>query len=223
MDIRGAQRHQVDEPTLYNSTSPCKSDIAANLRDFRKEICDAISSIDQELAGLLIQKGIVVNESELESKPQQKRVDFVIERVETRGGEAFNDLLWCLDQTGKSNIGHRYATALLRNEYSLDMLIEILTSSVLQQRYQELEVMKLTRCLRAQALIPYLIKNQLTTDTEAEELTRTTQKKGAVKLLGMLQQKGPLAHLYLTMALIDAKSESPLHGEILEKVLLCYS
>lgn len=221
MDIRGAHCHQVDELTLYNSTNPSKSDLAANLRDYRKEICGAISSIDPELAGFLIQKQIVINESELESKPQQKRVDFILDRVETRGGEAFNDLLWCLDQTGKSNVGHRYAAALLRNEYSLAMLSEILTSTVLQRRYQDEKVMIMTRSLHVQALVPYLIKNKLTTDdAEVEQLTRTTQQKGALKLLRMLKQKGPLAHLYLTKALIDAKDENPLHQDILRKILL---
>ena len=218
MDIRGAQCHQIDK---YNPTNPCKSDIASNLRDCRKEICDAISSIDPELAGLLVRKGIATNESELESKPQQKRLDFVLERVESQGTNAFSDLLWCLDQTGKSNIGHRYAAALLRKECSLIMLSEILTSTKLKQRYQQPEVMEMMRGLQVKHLEPYLIKNKLVTESEVEQLTQTTQKRGALKLLWMLKQKGPLAHLYLTKALIDARGKNPLHEDILEKVLLC--
>jgi hypothetical protein len=158
------------------------------------------------------------------SKSQQKArkgVDYVLERVETRGGEAFNDLLWCLDQTGKSNIGHRYAAALLRKEYSLDMLRDILTSMKLRQRYQEPKVMKLTRTLQVEYLVPYLMKNQLVTENEVEELlTQPTQKKGALKLLRMVKEKGPLAHLYLTKALIDAKEENDLHKDILKGTLL---
>lgn len=220
MDVRGTHCHQLDKDSLYNSTTPRKGDIAGNLRDYREEICGAISSIDQELAGLLIQKGIVINESELESKPQKEGVEFVLERVETQGGEAFCDLLWCLDQTGKSNVGHRYAAAVLRNKYSLDMLSEIFTSMELQRRYQDFKVMRLTRGLCVQTLVPYLMKNKLITDDkEVEQLTQITQQKGALKLLRMLKQKGPLAHLYLTKALIEAKGKSPLHEEILEKVL----
>ena len=218
MDVCGAQCNYNDEPTLNNSTSTCKTDLAANLRDYWKEICGAISLIDPELAGLLVHKGILTNESEFESK---KRVESVLKRVETQGTNAFSDLLWCLDQTGKSNIGHRYAAALLRKECSLIMLSEILTSTELQQKYQEPEVMEMTRCLEVKHLVPSLIKNKLITENEVEQLTRTTQKKGALKLLWMLSQKGPLAHLYLTKALIDAKGKNPLHGEILKKVLLC--
>jgi hypothetical protein len=220
MAIRGAQCHQLNE----DSTNPCKNDIAANLRDYREEICGAIGSVDPELAGLLVQKGtITTDESELVSKSQQKArkgVDYVLERVETRGGEAFNDLLWCLDQTGKSNIGHRYAAALLRKECSLDMLRDILTSTKLRQKYQEPKVMKLTRSLQVKQLIPYLMKNQLVTENEVEELTHLTRMKGVLRLLRMLDQKGPLAHLYLTMALIDAKDNSHLHEEILKETLL---
>ena len=161
MDICGAHCHQLDEVSLHNSsTTPCKIGIAGNLRDHRKEICGAISSIDPELAGLLVQKGIIMNETELESKPQQKGVDFILERVETQGGSAFCDLLWCLDQTGKANIGHRYTAALLRNEYSLEMLSEILTSTELQQRYQEPQVMTLTRGLQVKDLVPYLVNSE---------------------------------------------------------------
>ena len=198
----------------------CGLDVAANLRDHRKEICDAIGSIDQELVELLRQKGILNNKTEIEGVPQQNVVDFVLERVESHGDKAFSDLLWCLDQTGKSNIGHRYAAALLRNEYSLEMISEVLTSTVLQRRYQELEVRKMTRDLRVQTLSPYLIKNKLLTETEVEQLTQLTQRKGALKLLNMMQCKGPLAHLYLTMALVDAKDKNPLHKDILAKVLL---
>ena len=158
--------------------------------------------------------------TEIEGLPQQNAVDFVLERVASRGDKVFLDLLWCLDQTGKSNIGHRYAAALLRNEYSLEMISEILTSTVLQRRYQELEVRIMTRDLHVQALSPYLIKNKLLTETEVEQLTQLTQRKGALKLLNMMQCKGPLAHLYLTMALVDAKDKNPLHKDILAKVLL---
>ena len=88
MDIRGAQCHY--------SSSPCKNDIAANLRDYRDEICDAIRSVDPELAGLLVQKGIITNESELESASKSREarngVDFVLERVESRSGEAFSGI-----------------------------------------------------------------------------------------------------------------------------------
>ena len=211
----------------YNATNPYKNDIAANLRDYREEICDAIRSVDPELAGLLVQKGIITNESELEpaSKSQEKArngVDFVLERVESRGGEAFSDLLWCLDQTGKSNIGHRYAAALLRKECSLEMLGDILASAKLQQRYQEPKVMKLTRSLQVNHLVPYLMKHKLVTENEVEELTQLTQMRAVLRLLKMLKQKGPLAHLYLTKALIDAKltDKNHLYEEILEETLL---
>ena len=159
MDIHGGQCHQFSGDCSCNATSLCKNDIAANLTDYRKEICGAIRSVDPELAGLLVQKGIITNESELASKPQQKGVDFIIERVKTRGGEAFSDLLWCLDQTGKSNIGHRYAAALLRKECSLEMLGEILASVKLQQRYEEQKVKELTRSLQVNHLVPYLMKH----------------------------------------------------------------
>ena len=92
--------------------------------------------------------------------------------------------------------------------------------TVLQRRYQELEVRIMMRDLRVQTLSPYLIKNKLLTETEVEQLTQLTQQKGALKLLKMMQCKGPLAHLYLTMALVDAKDENPLHKDILAKVLL---
>lgn len=222
IDLRGAECRSLNEDPLYYSqtTDPCQSDIADNLKDCRPEIRGAISSIDPELAGLLVQKGIVTNESELESKPQQKRVDFVLERVETRGGDTFNDLLWCLDQTGKSNIGHRYAAALLRKQCSLIMLSEILTSTKLQRRYQEPEIMELTRSLQVKHLVPFLIKNKLVVENEVEQLTQLTQRKSALKLIWMLKHKGPLSHLYLTKALIDAKDENPLHEEILRGILL---
>ena len=199
---------------------PTPSDIATNLEDHRKEVCDAIGSIDQELATLLKQKRIITDESDLDSESQQKDVAFVLEKVESRGGEAFFDLLWCLDQTGRANIGHRYATALLRDEYSLDMLSEIITSTVLQQRYQESEVRKKTWKLSLKDLVPHLIANQFITNAEAEKLSEETQLKGVSKLMGMLKRKGPLSHLYLTMALIGAKQANPLHKEILEKVLV---
>ena len=208
MDIHGGQCHQFSGDCSCNAKNPCKNDIAANLKDYRDKIRDAIRSIDPELAGLLVQKGIITNESEAASKSQEKArngVDFVLERVQTRGSEAFSDLLWCLDQTGKSNIGHRYAAALLRKKCSLEMLGEILASAKLQQRYQEPKVMKLTRSLQVNHLVPYLMKHELVTENEVEELTQLTQKKGALRLLRMLEQKGPLAHLYLTKALIDAK------------------
>ena len=222
MDKCGVQCQQLNKDSLCNSTSLRKNDIAANLREHRKEICDAITSIDSELVGLLVQKGIVANESELVSiETQQKRVDFVLERVETRRGDAFNDLLWCLDQTGKSDIGHRYAAALLRRECSLVMLSEILTSMKLQQRYQEPEVMEMTRSLQVKHLVPYLMKNKLVAENEAEQFTQMTQKKGVLKLLRIIKQKGPLAHLYLTKALIDGMGENKaLHEDILTKIQL---
>ena len=219
----GGQCHQFCEDYSCNATNPCKNDIAANLRDYREEICGAIRSVDLELAGLLVQKGIITNESEPASKSQEKArngVEFVLERVESRGGETFSDFLWCLDQTGKSNIGHRYAAALLRKECSLEMLGEILASAKLQQRYQEPKVMNLTRSLQVNHLVPYLMKHKLVTESEVEELTQLTQKRGVLRLLRMLEQKGPLAHLYLTKALIDAKNNSNLHEDILKETLL---
>ena len=220
MEVHGGQCHQFNGDCSCNAINPCKNDIAANLKDYRDKICDAIRSIDPELAGLLVQKGIITNESELVSKPQRKGVDFIIERVKTRGSEAFSDLLWCLDQTGKSNIGHRFAAALLRKECSLEMLGEILASVKLQQRYQEQKVKELTRSLQVNHLVPYLMKHELVTENEVEELTQLTQKKGALRLLRMLEQKGPLAHLYLTKALVDAKDNSNLHEDILKETLL---
>ena len=72
------------------STNLCKNDIVTNLRDYQEDICDAICSVDPELAGLLVQKGIITNESELEpaSKSQEKAQNGVnFERVESRSGE----------------------------------------------------------------------------------------------------------------------------------------
>ena len=115
---------------------------------------------------------------------------------------------------------HRYAAALLRMEYSLDMLGDILASAKLRHRYQQPKMMKLTRKLQVNHLVPYLMEYELVTESEMEELTQLTQKKAVLRLLRMLKQKGPLAHLYLTKALIDAKDNSNLHEDILKEILL---
>ena len=179
----------------------------------RRDISTAISPV--ELGEFLKRKGLI-EDSEISKLSQtEEGVEFVLRRVEERGGEAFIDFLWCLEQSD-SHLGHKYVVNVLKKTgYNLETLGEIIASTVLKQKWQKLK--KMMRSLDVRNLFAQLLQKGLLTDKERDELMKPTytRLKLFLKLERILAKKGPLACLYFTQALIDAKEENSLHQELL--------
>ena len=109
---------------------------------------------------------------------------------------------------------------LQHTQYDVETLSAIMTSTVLKQRFQDSKygITRKTRDIDVLSIIPYLLQKGLLTDTERDELEnpRITRQRRYLKLERMLENKGPLAHLYFTEVLIESMRENPyLHQEIL--------
>ena len=190
-------------------------------KDYRNEISASINTadIDQQLRD----KGLI-GESINCYRPRtlQENAEIVLRNVEERGEEALADLLWCLEQTSDGHIGHRYAMDVLTNKmYDLETLADITTSCVLKRRYRKIDTKRLmVEGLDVRSLLPQLIQKGLLTDREADEIQsgRLTRKRLVIKLEGILANKGPLAHLYFTEALIEAKNNSCLYQDIFNHI-----
>ena len=196
--------------------NPLSNQIADILTDngHRRDISAAINPI--ELGEFLKQKGIV-EDSEISKLSQKEGVEFVLRRVEERGGEALVDFLWCLEQSDYHH-GHKYVVKVLtKTDYDLEILGDIITSNVLKHKCQELGVKKkMTRGVDVRTILAQLLQKGLLTDNERDELMKpNTRQKRFLKLERILANKGPLAYLHFTEALIDTKEDNPLHKELL--------
>ena len=188
--------------------------------DYRKEISASINvaEIDRQLKS----RGLLGEDT---NRPTTSRtgVEFVLKNVEERGDEALADLVWCLEQTSDSHLGHQYAVDVLTNkEYDLETLADIGTASLLKRKYQKLSIKsKMAEGLDVVSLLPHLIQKGILTDKEIDELEsgKITRKKKVIKLERILANKGPLAYLYFTQVLIESRGENcHLYQEIFDLI-----
>ena len=206
---------------------PNDSLIASTLTDddCLQDIAAAINPV--ELSDLLRVKGLIT-----ESESNQYRnclpieyAEYVLKRVLEQGGTALSDFIWCLEQSGESHLGHKYAMEVLHHtSYDVETLSAIMTSTVLKQRFQDPKygLTRKTRDIDVLSIFPYLLQKGLITDKEQDELQNRsiTRRRRFVKLERMLENKGPLAYLYFTEVLIESMWENPdLHKEILSCLL----
>ena len=107
--------------------------------------------------------------------------------------------------------------ALTKTDYDLETLGDIITSNFLKYKCQELGMKKkMTHGLDVFAILAQLLQKGLLTDNEWNELMKpNTRQKRFLKLEHILANKGPLAYLHFTEALIDTKEDNPLHEELL--------
>ena len=139
---------------------------------------------------------------------------YLLERLKSKPDTAF---LNCLKRETE-HLGHAYIVALLeKRQFSTEA--DCAESAEWKKRFLRNQTRVLD--VNVQALKPYLMKHQLLTNSEAEDLDSKPSDKEKISYLVnvILETKGPTAHLLFAICLREETSH-PTHKELYEALLM---
>ena len=119
------------------------------------------------------------------------------------------------------HLGHSYIAKLLLGhgkEFSASMRDDMTTSARYKKQCRK-GIDTIIRNLNVDDLTPLLYKNGLLTSDEFDRLVNSpamTRQDKAFFVIGLLQTKGPMAHLLFVQCLAEQKSDNPTHEELLQ-------
>lgn len=181
------------------------------LHERRSEITGSINP--DELWPLMCAVGLVKPNQYGDFRAKRCRdsqIEFLLEAVEKKGGDAYSDFLRCLEKENE-HLGHAFVASLLKG-LPFASKTDTTESAILKRKLQR--YMPAMMDIDTDALVPFLMQKHLLTSAETETLLNKllTSREKINTLLSLLETKGPTAH-YLFVCCLEEEKEHPTHQQ----------